>query len=269
MKTIQKTLILFLTVMLTSCAIMPICQSSKLSENDTEILSNTTFFDRNTNLEFRVADNETNLQLILVFDSLCLQKINDKGFYLYFDPKGKKKREYSLKIFPEKNELKKSAVMKRPVEMEKNSPRLFPELNKSCEEKFTSAIWKTTDNIYAFDIRFSIHPINVKTKALENGLWQVKVTIPLSELSPNPIQYLSLGVETPKASTANSSERPAMMGGMGQGMGGGMMGGPGGGMPGGGPGGNRPASGMNPVNMNGENNSAGAGQLSSWIKVYL
>lgn len=268
MKTMQRTFILLITVTLASCAIMPLCQSSKLSENDTEISSNTTFFDRNNNLEFSVADNETNLQLTVVFDSLCLQKINDKGFYLYFDPKGKKKREYSLKIFPEKSEQKKSAVMKRPAEMEKKLPRFFPELNKSCEEKFTSAIWKTNDNIYAFDIRFSIHPIKIKTKALENGLLQVKVTIPLSELSPDPIQYMSLGVETPKISKGDSNERPTMMGTMRPGMEGGTMGGPGSGMPGGGPGGNRP-DGRSPGNMNGENNSANVGQLSSWIKVYL
>lgn len=261
MKTISHLLVLLVLLqVVTSCSVMPVCQSSKIdvSTNENKI-DKTTFFDQNSNIRFFVSDDETNLQVIMVFDSLNLQKISENGFYLYFDPTGKKKRDISLKIFPERKNQKDFNRSERSGRTRNDTGQNFLSFNYNSVDQLTSAIWKTKNNIYAFDIRFSLHPITVKTKTLENGEFQVKVLIPLTELDSKPVQYLSLGIETEKANNSSNNSRPAMPPDMGQGMGGGMMGGPmGGGMPGGGPGRMEPGG-----------NQSSSSQLCSWIKVYL
>jgi len=274
MDTISKRSFLFgMILLLSSCSVMPVCQSTKTGNQESEKLAKTTYIDKNTNLIFCVSHNDTELQITMLFDTLCLQKISRQGFFFYFDPAGKKKRDISLKIFPEQKvpgqsgEKGFSGTGEQP-EGGMMSFHRFQPMNKLCGEKLTSAIWKTKSNIYAFDIRYSIHPVHVTTKTLDNGMWQVKADIPFSELSDKPMEYLALGVETPKTSSNNSSSQPPMGGGMG--MGGNMMGGPdmgGGGMQGGGFGGGNMPGGMPPGGMNG--NSSATGQLSSWIRVYM
>lgn len=266
------TVLLFTIVLFSSCSKLPIYKSEILnSETESEFPEMTTNkFNKTNNVHYGIANSTTNLYVKAIFhDQQSLMKIMRGGLSLYFDPLGKKGKDYQLKI--ERNEQQ---AMQRPaMSQQKNTSRenRFANMPAAINKTFTKVTWNANGEEFIFYRGLQKQAIDVELRSNEFNELVLFVKMPLAELPTPNNNLLSMGIETGSASSASNKStsggmRPSgsmggrgMSGGGGGGMGGGMgSGGMGRGMSGG-------PSGGTPRGSSSTSNST----LKIWVQVEL
>lgn len=254
--------ILFISgiLFLASCAKLPVYQSksyqAKSSLTLNEIADN---YDKKSNARYGFANDGTHFYIQAVFQNReHLMQIMRGGLMVYFDPDGKKDKNYQLKI--EKSEQFQNdytAIMNQKENSKSNNKQNMPSMIAQSLNKVT---WDKNGKVFVFYHNLQKDPISVDLSATEFGVLTLSVKMPISEIPVNNSNNtISLGIETGK--NTGQKMRPGQSGGSGgrmrpgASMGGGMR--PAGGMGGGGRGGmgGRPSgapsssSGMTPVEI--------------------
>jgi len=212
-------------------------------------------YDKNAKLLFGTASDDSLFFLRVVFvDQGSLMKLMRGGLMVFFDPSGKKKKNYCLKL--ERTEMQREGMNRMPEGNRTGEPD--PRIRNpfgATDQLLTKATWTKNGHTLAFNRTLSKVPI--RSEFLKNGKGEVvfELTLPLSEMELEKGQQIfSVGIETgvmQMSGNPGGGSRPGGMSGGGRGgmeggrMGGGSMGG--GGMGGGGSmGGSRPSGSGSP-----------------------
>ncbi len=260
--------LLVLTMLFSSCSKLPIFKSQKLNASAANEFENIAAnnFDKNNNIHYGVAHNDTNFFVKVVFhEQESLMKIMRGGALLYFDPNGKKGKDYALKIErAERESLDRSAVMQqRQGDRENRMPNMPVMLNSVLTKVTWNANGKTAVfyrgiQKYKFDIEFAPNELNEV---------QLLAKLPLNELPVTDSKLMSIGISSGSAN-ANSGNR---QGGNSMQQGGGRSGGPGGGSRGGGMGSGGPGGGGQGGGrpMGSSSSSPNMSPIQIWFQVEL
>lgn len=252
----KMALIALVAIVFSSCAKLPVYKSKDYVQPEQEEFLNpmSSHFDEKTNIGFKIADNDTNLYIQAVFrDRRSYSKIMRGGLNVFFDPEGKKGKDYQLKIERLKEQNIDLALM---TQRGANPSALQNDMATVIGATFNKVTWDKNGKEFVFYRNLIKEPIRVELGSNELNELVLEIKIPLTEIPLESGQNLfSLGIESGSIQTSsNGGQRPSggMSGGHGRGgMGGGSRGG-GGGMRGGG-GGSRPSvdssSGMEPVKV--------------------
>ena len=285
----QNILILlgsFLVILFSSCAKMPVYKSKSVDLTTEVDLSKraTGYSNAKKNIDIGVMNSDSYLYLQACFHNQNdLKKIMNGGLHIYFDPNGKKNKDYELSI--EREEMKMPVMnrentsaqgeknafnsMDREKTFSQNSmPNQNSRMNVSqmiCKD-FNKITWSKQGNDSVFYRNLSEGDIAVWMSADVPGQLFLALKMPLSEISVEPGKSFTVGVETETAKSEDSEKsQNGPPGGMGMGMGGGP-GGMGGGMPGGMSGG-MPPGGRGPDMGNSSQKSSRA--YNFWFNVKL
>lgn len=251
-------LILSSVIFFSSCSKIPIYESKEyVQPKNQDFLNSITFnYDTKTNIAFKVANNDTNLYIQAVFhDRQSYIKIMRGGLTVYFDPTGKKKKQYRLKI--ERTQKQKIDMASMMSQMGMNPAARAQDLPSVINATYTKVTWDKDGNEFVFYRNLIKDPISVDLSPNQTNELVLEIKIPLKEIPLELGQNLfSLGIESGAISTSTmQGSRPnsGMRGGGGSGSrsgGGRGGGGMGGGKSGGGsrPGGS-PQSGMEPLKL--------------------
>ncbi len=261
MKTSLFILLISIVVVFSSCGKLPIYESKTYNiapekdEFSNPLISN---YDKKTNIGFEIANNDTNLYIKAVFyDRQSYIKIMRGGLIVCFDPSGKKKKQYMLKI--ERTKEQKIDMASMMSQMGMNPSARSQDLPAVINNTFTKVTWDKNGDEFIFYRNILRDPISVDLGPNNTNELVLEIKIPLKEIPLEAGQNLfSLGIESGAISTSGmQGSRPSggMHDGGGRGGGGGggrggMGGGMGGGKSGGGqrPGGGAPA-GMEPIKL--------------------
>jgi hypothetical protein len=235
-----------------SCSKMPVYKSNSIAEpvNDKFALIQKMDYDKGTGVNYGVSNDDENLYLKASFnDAMSFRKILRGGLYVYFDPEGKKKKHYKLKIEKPKKQQSGSQQM-TPGSYKNNLPLLI-------DNTLTQVTWTKNGEKQIFNRKLEKEPVFIDLAAGNRNDLVLKVKIPLKAIGLEDGQNtFSVGIESGYISTgASGGGHPGggMKGGKGGGHGGGGQGGGGGGrghgmQSGGRPGGGMP-SGMEPLHL--------------------
>ncbi|MCF6358161.1 MAG: hypothetical protein L3J54_10185 [Draconibacterium sp.] len=256
MKTTLFILIISTIVLFSSCSKLPIYESKTYVAPEKDEFSNPLIsnYDKKTNIGFEIANNDTNMYIRAVFhDRQSYIKIMRGGLIIYFDPSGKKKKQYMLKI--ERAKKQKIDMASMMSQMGMNPSAKSQDLPAVINTTFTKVTWDKNGNEFIFYRNLLRDPISVDLGPNETNELVLEIKIPLKEIPIEAGQNLfSMGIESGAISTSgiqgSRSSGGMRGGGGGHGGGGGGRGGMGGGKPGGGsrPGGGTP-SGMEPIKL--------------------
>jgi len=253
-------LMLLLLATLTSCASLPLVNSSHISHDDSKLKY---YYDIDNNIAYNLQHDNDFLYLIMkTDDEMVIQKMIRNGLFIYIDPNGGKSKgiyfNYPLKKKPGEGEMRK--MMDNRIQ-----PGLEREfnVNQLLETLGAEAIYSSEGTAEMIPVFAKSNDFKVEMTAPTNRQLIYKLRIPLNDVIEKDNMEFSLGIMTGKF------EMPSMNGGrpggnQGVGMQSGMSGGgmQSGGRPGemqGGPG----------SNMNSENREAMIEQVSLWFKVNL
>ena len=265
----QLILIALAIVLFSSCAKLPVYNSNEYIQNQKEEFLNpiASNYDSKTNISFNVSNNDTNIYISAVFhDRQSYIKIMRGGLIIYFDPSGKKKKQYQLKI--ERSQKQEIDMASMSSQMGMNPSARSQDLPAVINASFTKVTWdKGDDNEFVFYRNILKNPIGVELGSNQANEFTLEVKMPLKEIPLEDGQNLfAVGIESGAISTSRmqtSMQSSGMRssggrsgggggGGGGRGGGGGMSGGSGmsGGKSGGGsrPSGGIP-SGMEPIKL--------------------
>lgn len=272
MKTRSFHLILLFTgtLILSSCAKLPVYESKKLvtPEKDEFLNPLANNFDKKTNVQYGVANDDTNLYLQAIFHNReSLMKIMRGGLSVYFDPEGKKKKNYQLKIEKTNTQLSEYELIARQGNRDLNNPQR--NMAAAIDLQFNKVTWDKNGNKHVFLRNNSQEKIIVKLGPNKQNELMLEVRMPLSEL---PLiegrNIFSLGIETESMKPGGMSEgRPG--GAMGSGGGMRPSGAMGGGMRGGGMRGSGGRGMRGSGNRSGGNYSSGMEPIRIWFQVQL
>lgn len=265
-KSTQLIQIFFGLLILSSCAKLPIYESKDYVQPKQEVFLSpmSSYFDEKSNIHFGVADNDTNLYIQAIFhDRRSYTKIMRGGLTVYFDPSGKKKKEYQLKIERLKEQNIDLALMAQKMGIDPGARQ--NEMAAVIGATYNKVTWDKNGKEFVFYRNLIKDPIRVELGPNDLKELVLEIKIPLKEIPFEAGQDIfSLGIESGEISSGGmSGQRPGggksgggSRGGGNSGMrgsGGGGRGGGGGGMHSGGGGGSRPSgsssSGMDPVKV--------------------
>ncbi len=261
-------LILSSVIFFSSCAKLPVYQSQKNVSNEKENFINPlhTSFDKKSNISYGVANDTTHIYVQAIFrERENLMKIMRGGLTVYFDPDGKKKKKYELKIEKTEVQLTEYEMMIRQGNSNLSNPQ--QNMPATIDLMFNKVTWDKDGDKFVFYRNMQKEPIAINLGPNKQNDLMLEIKMPLSELPISKDQsLLSIGIESSSVTSGNmSGQRPnaGMSGGgsRGGGGGGGRGGGGGGGGRGGGGGmsggksggGSRPSgslqSGMEPLKL--------------------
>jgi len=268
---LMKTRILFVLLasflLFSSCSKLPVYQSQKNVSNEKENFINPlhTSFDKKSNVSYGVANDTTHLYIQAIFrERENLMKIMRGGLNVYFDPEGKKKKKYQLKIEKAEVQLTEYEMMIRKGNSNLSNPQ--QNMPATIDIMFNKVTWDKNGDKFVFYRNMQKEPLAINLGPNKQNELMLEIKMPLSELPISSDQNLfSIGIESGSVTNGSmSGQRPnsGMSGGGsrgGGGRGGGRGGGGGGGRSGGGMsggksgGGSRPAgsapSGMEPIKL--------------------
>ncbi|NQU88741.1 MAG: hypothetical protein HQ541_23605 [Mariniphaga sp.] len=246
-----------------SCAKLPVYKSKTYTQSENNDFLNplSANFDKKNNIRFDVSDNDTNLFLQFVFhDQLSLMKIMRGGLNLYFDPQGKKNKNYLLKI--EKSEVKQTEFNFLSRQMKSESGNGQQNMAGNIGASFNKITWDKNGKQFVFYSNLVKDPISVKLSINKHNELILDVKMPLSEIAITEKEnLLSIGLETNSVSMGgmssgrssgsmrSSSSGGSRMGSSGGGMRSGGMGGRSGGGGGKSTGNSRSSGGSSPSGM--------------------
>lgn len=266
---IIKQMGLFALAMLlfSSCAKLPLYQSKEYVQTEQKVFQNSTpsYLDEKENIELKVAHNDTNLYVQAVFhDRENYQQIMRGGLVVCFDPEGKKRNDYNLKIERERKQRSEYELMAQQQNVRPIKRNGQNNMAVGIAANFNRVTWDKNGDKFVFYRNLIKQPISVDLVSNNLNELVLEIKMPLNEI---PLKVgensFSLGIESGEIQAgAMAGQRP--QGGMqgGHGGGGGAMRGGGGGMPGGGGmrgGGSRP-QGASPAQME---------SFKAWVKVVL
>lgn len=251
------------------------CSTSQLTTSiPEEELKQSQFsqYDPDSNIQYMVSNDQDNLHIkFKTADPSSIMKIMRQGMHLYFDTKGKKKKNVYLE-YP----LTKNGSGLRPEPNQIPGERTRPDINKMLEAVPEEAIFNNHDESEL--IQFSLIETDIKPSLRLSGKSEITydLIIPFHRLAEGgltSIDVLSVGIVT---QSSNMQSQGSGQGGMGSGGGrggqGGGMGGPGGqgggmGGQGGGMSGGRGGQGSGQPGGSGQNNMNTA--INIWVKLDL
>lgn len=261
---ISPVFILAGIIFLASCAKLPVYESKSYSGKATTEFPNSIAdnFDKKANVNYGFANDSTHFYVQAVFqDRESFMNIMRGGLVVYFDPNGKKGKDYQLKIEKSEQQLNDFSMLSvQGANIKNGETQSIPSIISMALTKVT---WDKNGKEFVFYRNLLKEPIWVELSPAGQDQLILNIKMPISEIPlPEGNSIFSLGIVTGKNSVKGmSGNGPGSSGGgvrPGGGMGGGMhpgggMGGPGGGgMRGGGgrPAGAPPsASGMNPIEI--------------------
>ena len=258
------TLLVFTAGMLvfSSCSKMPVYKSNGIAEpvDDEFAVIRKMDYDKNAGVNYGVSNDDKNLYLKASFnDAMSFRKILRGGLYVYFDPEGKKKKHYKLKIERPKNQ--KSGSMSRQGSQQMTPGSYKNNLPLLISNTLTQVSWYKNGEKQIFNRRLEKEPVFVDLLAENGNNLVLKVKIPLKDIGLEDGQNIfSVGIESGHVSTgATGGGRP----------GGGMRGGKGGGGRGGGGQGGGRGQGMQGGGRSGGGTPPGMEPLHLWFQVEL
>lgn len=269
---VQKRLFLLLAVILSGCAKMPVYNSQKISAEQSSVFnkSETPYESKKQQIQFNFSDDGKSVFLKTVFrDRESMMKIMRGGLFIYFDPDGKKHKEYSIHI--ERDFIRKpgegtadfSTV--RPENRAQNMPTMIASV-------FNNVTWNKNGKVLSFNRNLVHEPVSVDLFANDLNQLVLVLSMPISELPElNAEKLFSVGIET-KSISGSQGGAGMRAGGTGMRPGGGGMrsGGNMGSRGGMRPGGAGGAGGMRgPGASQGGAMRAGAEPLQLWFQVQL
>lgn len=203
------------------CRTMNTLQSHHTNENQDEKFQ---YYDREHKVAYWVENNDTEIHLKLGFYKQSnIEKVLSGGLSVYFDVKGKKKKNVLLN-YPLRNERRRIPPQRENVQ--RNEP-----------QKMASAVFVYFDKAKRFDVNESNNDIAIKLYSEKKGELLYDLVIPVRLIRPNgldDLSKLSIGVVSgainrPQGRPENAENRQdgGMNGPRGQGGGGRGMGGPG------------------------------------------
>ncbi len=250
-----------------SCAKLPVYKSKTYtqSENNDFLNALSANFDKKNNISYGVANDDTHFYVQAIFQNReSLMKIMRGGLTVYFDPEGKKKKNYELKIEKAEVQLTEYELMTRQGNHNLNNPQ--QNMPATIDAMYNKVTWDKNGDKFVFYRNLQQEPIAVNLGPNKQNQLMLEIKLPLSELPLTDGQNLfSVGIETGSVSSRNmnssrSSGAMRQSGGGGMGGRGGMRGGGGSGSSGmRGGGGSRPGGGS----------SSGIEPIRVWFKVQL
>jgi hypothetical protein len=242
-------------------------------------------FDKKGKLWFGTASNDTVFFIRVIFqEQTSVMKLMRGGLNVYFDPSGKKKKNYALML--ERSEMPQGGQSRMGERGERGERGMGGERGKGgtgtdqrmrnpatmIGEVLTKASWIKNGHSYVFNRSQTKSPIRIDFTANDQNQLVYVVCIPMKELSLEKGQQIfSLGIETVEIEQPDFQGSGGRSGGMsgggrgemgGGGMSGGNMGG--GGMRGGGMSGGR----MGGPGMSGGDSST-LTPIKLWFQVQL
>ncbi len=275
MKITPFLLLLIVILFFSSCAKLPIYESKiyVASEKDNLISPLTSNYDKKTNIQIEVANNDTTLNIRAIFhDKQSYTTIMRSGLTVFFDPLGKKKKNYQLKIEKTEVQLTEYELMTRQENRNLNNPQ--QNMPAAIDMRYNKVTWDKNGDKFVFYRNLQHKPIAVNLGPNKQNELLLDIEIPLIEIPLDSGQNLfSIGIESSSVASGKMEvQRPSagMSGGSGsRGGGGGGRGGGGGGSRGGGGGmsggmGGKPGGGSRPTGSSGEMES-----VKIWFQVQL
>ncbi|WP_424000061.1 hypothetical protein [Maribacter sp. IgM3_T14_3] len=193
-----------------------------------------------------IADENVHVQLSTVDQATMLTMLH-KGFYVYFDVKGKRKKnvsiQYPINIAPPERPNRNDRENVNREELDQDERR-GPDLVKLVSEMPKKAEFTNLDLVQEFHLDLNKLGVSITYNYNEDSKeLQYELIIPKKEISDANFSKLSIGIVTPKREKeSKDKDSNISFGGGGQGGGGGGrggQGGPGGGQGGGGRGGSQ------------------------------
>lgn len=233
----------------TGCASLPVYKCKVVKDAGKDFpQSPSKYTDEEGLIEFGLARDTQNVYISIAFlDKMASAKLMRDGFNVYFNPHGKKKKEFTL-MFPVKGDGEPFGSVEPRNDYERLAAQQQKHDPKGMKQKFPAeARWKDKEGTSVFRWREGSYPCKLQIATNEGGQLVYDIAVPLDILYKNnkKKKVLAIGFE----SKASENEMGNKMGGPsdGGGPGGeGGMGAPGGAMSGGGPGGGRPGGNMGP-----------------------
>ncbi len=268
MKTTTFLLLLSAIVFFSSCAKLPVYESQKYIADEKEDFVNplSANFDKKNNISYGVANDTTHFYVQAIFrDRENLMMIMRGGLIVYFDPEGKKKKKYQLKIEKAEVQLTEYEMMTRQGNRNLSNPQ--QNMPATIDLMFNKVTWDKNGDKFVFYRNLQREPIAVNLGPNKQNELMLKLKIPLSELPLSKNQNMfSVGIESGSVAMGNmSGQRPnAGMSGSGSRGGGGRSGGGGGGS-GGGMSGGKSGGGSRP----GGSPTSGIEPIKLWFQVQL
>jgi len=213
-----------------------------------DAISSFKYYDSDNEINYKVLNTSENLYIILnTTNRSSIMKIMSGGLDIYFDVNGKKKKDVYVQypVQPEKDQRPSM-----PAGM--NGQQGMHHMGFKVPQK---AIYNYFDDKYTFDPTKPDADIKVELKMDKGNYLNYVLIVPLSKISSEKIDNLSIGIVSGKMDSQQSG---------GNGPGGGHPGGGGGTPPSGG--GNGPGGGGQ---MGGNPPDAGGSASSSQIKIWL
>jgi hypothetical protein len=270
-------------VFLSSCAKLPIYQCQNIdSEPDVEFEKiNTSNYNKSNNVNFGIAINESNFYYKAIFhEQESQEKIMRGGLNLYFDPNGKKGKDFQLKIEKAKpSEMKNESFSQGSMSSRGSGggggnmqgmqrSRNMEDLPAMISKVYTQITWiaNGVEEVFYRDLYKDKIEVNFVTN--EYNELELLVKMPISEIPKTQDGLLSMGMETSSSSSSTNGPGGNMSSGGGMGGGGGGMGG--GGMSGGGMsgGGGMGGSGGG-MGGPGGSSSSSSGTMKIWFQIEL
>ena len=267
MKTTIFLLLISVIVFFSSCAKLPVYESKEYVANEKEDIINpaASNYDKKTNISFEVANNDSYFFIQAVFhDRQSYMKIMRGGLIVYFDPSGKKKKQYQLKI--ERAQKQKIDMASMMSQMGMNPSARAQDLPSVIDATYTKVTWDKNGDEFVFYRNMIKDPISVDLGPNQSNELILKIKIPLNEIPLTEGQNIfSMGIESGTISTSGMQGNRQNSGMRGGGSGGHSGGGGGGGRGGRGMGGGKSGGGSRPDG----NTLSGMEPLKLWFQVEL
>lgn len=164
-----------------SCAKLPVYKSKTYNQSENNDFSNplSANFDKNNNISYGVANNDTIFYLQAIFqDQKSLMKIMRGGLTVYFDPEGKKGKNYQLKIEKTAVQLTEYELMTRQGNSNlSNSQQNMP---TTIDLMYNKVTWDKDGDKFVFYRSIQNKPIAVNLSSNKQNQLMFEIKIPLS-----------------------------------------------------------------------------------------
>lgn len=249
MKTKVPVIAVGAALLIASCTKLPIYESKTLDKTNLDgTLNISNNYDKKNNIHYGVANDKTDLFIQAVFhDQESFMKIMRGGIIIYFDPSGKKNKNYQLKI--ERSERMRPGISGgRPQFQRGEGQERMQNMPSMISTILNNVTWNQNGKVKVYDRKLENEPVDVQLTPNDQNELVLTARIPLKDIAIHPNQVFSVGIETGSPSFVGMNRHPSgeRSGGFG-GSAGGRMGA--GGMRGGGMYGGRSSGGGAPSGM--------------------
>lgn len=266
----QIVLCVLVTLLLSSCVKLPVYKSKNYIPPEPEEFSSleSLNFDEKTNINFIIANNDTNLYIQAIFrDRKSYTKIMRGGLTVFFDPGAKKGKDYQLKIERLEEQNIDLALMKQS--MGTNFETSQNDIAAIIGATYNKVNWDKNGKEFVFYRNLIKTPIKVELGPNNLKELVLYIKIPLKEIPLESGQNLfSIGIESGSISKGNIGAQRSGEKGMSNGSGG-MQGNRGGGGMGGHSGGGKRSGSNGGQRPSGGTPSSGSEAIKLWFKVQL